>query len=144
MKAIRVEKFGGPEVLQLVETETPQVGPSQVLLKVRAIGVNPVETYIRSGTYGNMVQPPYTPGSDAAGEVIAIGADVTDVQIGDRVYTWHPAVALMPSRWFASEKEFLPCRKMLHLSKARRLACLMRRRIAPYSGAAARNPAKAF
>ena len=88
MKAIRVEKFGGPEVLQLVEVETPQVGPSDVLIQVRAIGVNPVEAYIRSGTYGNMVQPPYVPGSDAAGEVIEIGSDVSDFQIGDRVYTW--------------------------------------------------------
>lgn len=91
MKAIRVEKFGGPEVLQLVEMDTPQVGPSQVLLNVRAIGVNPVETYIRAGAYGNAVQPPYTPGSDAAGEVAAVGADVTDVQIGDLVYVWHPS-----------------------------------------------------
>ena len=88
MKAIRVEQFGGPEVLQLVEVEAPVVGPNQVLIGVRAIGVNPVETYIRSGNYGNMPQLPYTPGSDAAGEVIAVGEDVTGFQTGQRVYTW--------------------------------------------------------
>jgi len=90
MKAICVEEFGGPEVLQLVEVETPSVGPNQVLIQVRAIGVNPVETYIRSGTYGNMVQPPYTPGSDTAGEIVAIGEGMNDFQIGQRVYTWNP------------------------------------------------------
>ncbi len=93
MKAIRVEKFGGPEVLQLVEVEKPIVGPHQVLIEVRAIGVNPVETYIRSGNYGNMMTPPYTPGSDVAGEVIEVGAEITDLKIGDRVYTWNPGGA---------------------------------------------------
>jgi NADPH2:quinone reductase len=90
MKAIRVEKFGGPEVLQLVEVDAPQVGPWQVLVNVRAIGVNPVETYIRAGVYGRMMEPPYTPGSDAAGEVAAVGDGVTDFKVGDRVYTWNP------------------------------------------------------
>lgn len=88
MKAIRVEKFGGPEVLQLVEMEAPSVGPNQVLISVRAVGVNPVEAYIRSGNYGNMMQPPYVPGSDASGEIVAVGSEVSDFKIGDRVYTW--------------------------------------------------------
>jgi NADPH2:quinone reductase len=90
MKAIRVEQFGGPEVLQLVEVEAPEVGPNQVLIQVRAVGINPVETYIRSGNYGNMVQPPYTPGSDASGEVIEVGGSVTNFEVGQRVYTWNP------------------------------------------------------
>ncbi|HEY0076142.1 MAG TPA: NADPH:quinone reductase [Abditibacteriaceae bacterium] len=90
MKAIRVEQFGGPEVLQLSEVETPPVGPNQVFIQVRAIGVNPVEAYIRSGNYGNMPQLPYTPGSDAAGEIIEIGEGVTGFQVGQRVYTWNP------------------------------------------------------
>ena len=90
MKAIRVEQFGGPEVLQLVEVETPVVGANQLLIQVRAVGVNPVETYIRSGNYANMPQLPYTPGSDAAGEVIKVGEGVTNFQVGQRVYTWNP------------------------------------------------------
>lgn len=88
MKAIRVEQFGGPEVLQLMDIPEPQAGPGQIVVAVRAIGVNPVDTYIRSGTYGLMEQPPYTPGGDAAGEVKAIGEGVTDFRVGDRVYVW--------------------------------------------------------
>ena len=86
MKAIRVRGFGPPEVMGLEEVPEPQVGPGQVLLKVYAVGVNPVETYIRSGASG---QPPlpYTPGTDAAGVVEAVGAGVRRVEPGDRVYT---------------------------------------------------------
>jgi NADPH:quinone reductase-like Zn-dependent oxidoreductase len=51
MKAIRVHEFGDPEVLRLEEVPTPQLGPGQVLVRMHAIGVNPVETYIRAGTY---------------------------------------------------------------------------------------------
>ncbi len=104
MKAIRVENFGGPEVLQLVDVETPVVGPNDVLIQVRATGVNPVETYIRAGAYGNTVQPPYTPGSDAAGEIIEIGADVTDFKIGDRVYTWHPGGGAYAEQMLCEQK----------------------------------------
>jgi NADPH:quinone reductase len=88
MKFIRVEQFGGPDVLQLVEGVSAQPQNGQVLIQVRAIGVNPVDTYIRSGAYGSMVMPPYTPGSDAAGEVLAVGEGVTKFKPGDRVYTW--------------------------------------------------------
>src|SRR5689334_11133833 len=88
MKAIRVQQFGGPEVLQWEEMPEPQPAAGQVVVATRAIGVNPVDTYIRSGNYGSMVQPPYTPGSDAAGEVLAVGEGVIDVKAGDRVYTW--------------------------------------------------------
>ena len=49
MKAIRVHEFGGPEVLRLEEVPTPQPGPGQVLVRIRGVGVNPVETYIRAG-----------------------------------------------------------------------------------------------
>ena len=50
MKAIRVKEFGGPEVLQLEEVPTPQPGPGEVLVRIHATGINPVETYIRAGT----------------------------------------------------------------------------------------------
>jgi NADPH2:quinone reductase len=87
MKAIRVEQFGGPEVLRLAEAPAPQPGPGQVLVRLRAAGVNPVETYIRSGNYARKPELPYTPGSDGAGVVEAVGAQVTEFQPGARVYT---------------------------------------------------------
>lgn len=85
MKAIRVHEFGGPEALRLEETADPQPGPGQVLVRVEAIGINPVDTYIRSGSYGKRPLP-YTPGSDAAGTVEIVGEGVLAVKAGDRVY----------------------------------------------------------
>jgi NADPH2:quinone reductase len=87
MKAIRVHEFGPPEVMRLEEVTAPQVGPGQVLLKVYAAGVNPVETYIRAGMYAQKPILPYTPGTDAAGVVEAVGEGVRRVEPGDRVYT---------------------------------------------------------
>jgi NADPH2:quinone reductase len=86
MKAIRVHRFGGPEVLQLDEVPDPAPGPGQVLVQVRAAGVNPVDTYIRSGQYARLPGLPYTPGVDAAGVVRAVGTGVTSAAPGDRVY----------------------------------------------------------
>jgi len=86
MKAIRVAQFGGPEVMQLKNVPDPEPGPKQVLIHVRAVGVNPVETYIRAGRYPNLALP-FTPGTDAAGEVAQIGALVSHVAVGARVYT---------------------------------------------------------
>ena len=87
MKAIRVHQFGGPEVLKLEEIPTPKPDAGQVLLRVRAIGVNPYDTYMRAGTYAIKPPLPYTPGSDAAGTIEAVGSGVTKVKPGDRVYT---------------------------------------------------------
>ena len=87
MKAIRVKEFGGPEVLQLEEVPTPQPGPGEVLVRIHAAGVNPVETYIRAGTYARLPELPYTPGNDGAGMVEQVGPDVTGLKAGDRVYT---------------------------------------------------------
>jgi NADPH:quinone reductase len=87
MKAIKVHEFGGPEVLQIEEAATPHVAPGQVLVRMHAIGVNPVETYIRAGTYARLPALPYTPGNDGAGLVEQIGDSVTEFNPGDRVYT---------------------------------------------------------
>jgi NADPH2:quinone reductase len=86
LKAIRVHKFGTPEVMKLEVVEDPKPGPGQVLVKVHAIGVNPVDTYIRSGSYTIKPALPYTPGVDAAGAVDAVGEGVTRLSAGDRVY----------------------------------------------------------
>ena len=87
MKAIRVRQFGDPEVLRLEEMPKPQPAPGQVLVRMHAIGVNPVETYIRAGTYARLPVLPYTPGNDGAGVVEQIGDSVPEFKPGDRVYT---------------------------------------------------------
>ena len=86
MKAIRVSEYGGPSVLKLEEIPTPQPGPGQVLVRNHAVGVNPVDTYLRSNTDNRGPKLPYTPGSDTAGVVEAVGSAVTGVKPGDRVY----------------------------------------------------------
>src|SRR5213080_5406594 len=87
MKAIRVHEFGGPEVLRVEEVPTPEPGPGEVLVRMHAIGVNPVETYIRAGTYTYKPALPYAPGNDGAGVVEQVGPDVNQFKPGDRVYT---------------------------------------------------------
>ena len=86
MKAIRVSEYGGPSVLKLEEVPAPEPGPNQVLVRVCAIGINPVDTYLRSNTDNRGPRLPYTPGSDAAGTVEAVGDGVTSAKPGDRVY----------------------------------------------------------
>jgi NADPH2:quinone reductase len=87
MKAIRVHEFGGPEVMRLEEVPDPLPGSEQVLVRVAATGVNPVDAYIRSGLHAVRPGLPYTPGMDAAGVVASVGMNVRRINIGDRVYT---------------------------------------------------------
>jgi len=87
MKAIRVHEFGGPEVLKLEDVPTPKPSAGQVLVRIHAAGVNPYDTYMRAGTYAVKPALPYTPGSDGAGVVEAVGEGVKKVKQGDRVYT---------------------------------------------------------
>jgi NADPH:quinone reductase len=86
MKAIRVSEYGAPSVLKLEEIPTPQPGPNQVLVRNHAVGINPVDTYLRSNTDNRGPKLPYTPGADAAGVIEAVGPGVTAVKPGDRVY----------------------------------------------------------
>lgn len=86
MKAIRIHEFGGPEVLRLEEVDDPKPGAGQLLVRVGAVGVNPVDTYIRSGAHAVKPKLPYTPGHDAAGTIEAVGEGVTRVGAGERVY----------------------------------------------------------
>ena len=87
MKAIQVHKFGGSEELKLEEIPTPKPAAGQVLVRIHAAGVNPYDTYMRAGTYAVKPTLPYTPGSDAAGVIEAIGEGIKKVKVGDRVYT---------------------------------------------------------
>lgn len=86
MRAIRVAAHGDPEVLRLEEVPDPVPGPGEVLVRVRAAGVNPVETYLRAGNHYRVEVLPWTPGSDGAGEVEAVGHGVREADPGDRVY----------------------------------------------------------
>ncbi len=86
MKAIRVHQFGPPEVMKLEEVDDPKPGHGQVVVEVYAIGVNPVDIYIRSGSYAMRPVLPYTPGMDAAGVVGEAGKGVSRLSAGDRIY----------------------------------------------------------
>ncbi|MGH9325836.1 MAG: NADPH:quinone reductase [Terriglobia bacterium] len=86
MKAIRIHQFGGPEAMQLEELPDLRPGPGEVVVRVKAVGVNPVDTYIRSGAYALKPDLPYTPGADAAGVVETVGEGVKSVAAGARVY----------------------------------------------------------
>jgi NADPH2:quinone reductase len=87
MKAIVVREFGEPEVMTLEEVPTPVPTGSQVLVKIEAAGVNPVDTYLRTGIHAHAPKLPYTPGKDGAGTVEKIGPEVKKFSVGDRVYT---------------------------------------------------------
>ncbi len=87
MKAIVVGDFGPPEVMRLEEVPDLEVGKGQVLVRAQAVGVNPVDAYIRAGTYAAKPNLPYTPGADAAGTVEAVGEGGMGPSVGDRVYT---------------------------------------------------------
>src|SRR5687768_2124238 len=87
MKAIRVHETGAPEVMRVEEVPALKSQAGQVLVRLKAIGVNPVETYIRAGRYPVVAPLPYTPGSDAAGVIEETGANINGFAAGDRVYT---------------------------------------------------------
>lgn len=87
MKAIRVREFGAADVMRLEDVPDPRPAATQLVVRVRAAGVNPVDAYIRSGAYARTPELPYTPGTDAGGTVEAVGANVRRFRVGDRVYT---------------------------------------------------------
>ncbi len=86
MQAIQVSKFGDPEVLQVTELAKPSPAAEQLVVKIHASGVNPVDTYIRAGVYPVQPELPWTPGFDGAGVVESVGDDVTEVVPGQRVW----------------------------------------------------------
>ncbi|MEK3973775.1 NADPH:quinone reductase [Psychrobacillus sp. FSL K6-1267] len=87
MKAIQVTNFGGPEKLAYTDVEDVVVGKKDVCIRLYAAGVNSSDTYTLTGTYAFCVpQLPYTPGLDGAGVVEAIGEEVTNIRVGDRVF----------------------------------------------------------
>jgi NADPH:quinone reductase len=90
MRAIVVRAFGDPEVLALETVPDPMPQKGQVLVRVKAAGVNPVDTYMRSGSYARKPALPYVPGVDGAGVVEAVGPEVGGIRAGQRVYVSGP------------------------------------------------------
>lgn len=105
MRHIQAGRFGDTSALRVVESDRPEPAAGQVRLRVHAAGVNPADTYILGGSYA-FYQPsiPYTPGFDAAGTVDAIGTEVTDLKLGDRVFA-----APLGLRHSGSYAEFMTC-----------------------------------
>ncbi len=86
MKAVRIHEYGGPEVLVYEDVATPSPGPAQALVRLRAAAVNPIDTAVRTDAFPTPRQPPKILGSDGAGVVEAVGADVHDLAPGDEVF----------------------------------------------------------
>jgi NADPH:quinone reductase len=102
MKAIVIREFGKPDVMKLEQdAPDPKVGSGDVLVRIRAAGVNPVDVYMQTGTYPRKPALPYTPGFDGAGEVEKVGADVKGFAPGDRVYIGGPGYAPSGSGTYA-------------------------------------------
>ena len=97
MRAIRVEKFGGPEAAKLTEVPSPAAGPDQVRIAVHAAGVNFADTLMVGGKYQATPDPPFTPGMEIAGEVVEIGEKIKWFKPGDR------AIAVLDHGGFAEE-----------------------------------------
>ena len=106
MRAIQMSEFGDPQVMRFVDIPVPEPVVHEVRVKLYAAGVNPAETYIRTGTYA-FFKPdlPYTPGFDGAGTVDCVGPDVTHVKVGDRVFV----ASLLAKRCTGTYAEYVVC-----------------------------------
>jgi NADPH2:quinone reductase len=113
MRAVRVHEFGAPEVMQVEEIADAVAGAGEVLIKIEAIGINPVDTYVRSGVYAMLPDLPYTPGGDAAGTVEAVGDGVSGYAAGDRVYM--AAIAGGGHSGAMAQKAAVPLNQLFHL-----------------------------
>src|SRR5229473_2202478 len=125
MKAVRVREFGGPEVLKIEEMPTPKPAAGQVLVRIRAAGVNPFDTYMRNGTYAIKPALPYVPGGEGAGVVESVGEGVTKFKAGDRVYVGHPITGTYAEYTLALENQLhrLPDRTTFNQGAGLYVAC---------------------
>jgi NADPH:quinone reductase len=109
VKAIRVHKVGGPEVLKLEDIQIPAPGPGEVLVRNKAIGLNFIDTYFRTGLYP-APQMPFVPGNEGAGDVLAVGSGVKGFKKGDRV-------AYVSTLGSYAEQRIVPVASLVHLPK---------------------------
>jgi NADPH:quinone reductase len=161
MKAVVFENLGGPDVLKIAEVPKPEVKPGTVLIKVRAAGVNFADTLFRQGQYLMQPKLPDTPGLEAAGEIEALGAGVTNFKPGQRVaglgskmyaeYAIAPASQVIPipdsisfEHAAAFPVQVLTAWHMLHTSHktgpGRRYWCIVRRAALELSRCKSRKP----
>jgi NADPH2:quinone reductase len=110
MKAIRVHSHGGPDVLAYEDVDIDQPGPGEVRVRNRAIGVNFVDIYLRTGVFAPP-HLPFTPGKEGAGEVLAVGEGVADFAPGDRV-------AYVETLGAYAEECIVPAHFLVHLPDA--------------------------
>lgn len=89
MRGVLLRKPGPPESLQVETLPDPTPGPGQVLIAVRAAGVNFADVLARQGLYPDAPKPPYIPGFESAGDVLALGPGVERLRVGDRVLAYH-------------------------------------------------------
>ncbi len=108
-QTIRIHQFGGPEVFQVEDLDLPPPGPGEVRLRQRAVGLNFVDVYQRQGVYPNEL--PLTLGNEAAGDVLAVGPDVTEFAVGDRV-------AYGTALGAYAEERNVAARQLVHLPEA--------------------------
>jgi len=108
MKSIIVREYGEPEVMKVEEAETPTPSGTQVLVKIEAAGVNPVDTYLRTGIHAHAPKLPYTPGKDAAGVVETVGVEASRFKPGDRVYTADTLTGTYAEYALCDEKQIGP------------------------------------
>jgi NADPH:quinone reductase len=106
--AVRVHKFGGPEVLTYEDVEVPAPGEGQVRIKQHACGVNFIDTYFRIGLYKPPTGLPFVAGNEGAGEVTAVGPGVTDIKVGDRI-------GYVAPMWGYSAERVLPANRAVKL-----------------------------
>ena len=128
MKAIRVREFGGPEKLVLEDVPDLRPGAGEVVVRVHAAGVNPVEAYIRTGTYAMKPALPYTPGRDGAGEVLSVGDGVKSCKPGDRVYVAGSLSGTYAQQTLCREVQVHPLAQTNHLPAGRGDWCALRHR----------------
>jgi len=105
MKAMRVNNFGEPEVMKIVTVPDLQPGLGEVVVTVKAAGVNPVDTYFRSGVYRPDLPLPYTPGLDAAGVILSVGPVIKHLQVGQRVYVTRPLTGTYAEQVLCNESQ---------------------------------------
>ena len=108
MRAVRVHAFGGPEVMQLEKVPDPEPGTGQVVVEVKAVGISPIDTYMRSGSYYLMPPLPYTPGFEAAGIVESVGQGVKDWSPGNRVFVYHTVTGAYAEKTLCPESSLYP------------------------------------
>jgi NADPH:quinone reductase-like Zn-dependent oxidoreductase len=118
MKAVRIERFGGPEVVELQDSPVPQPGPDEVLVRVAAAGVAPWDAIIREGRSEVSPQPPLTLGSDLAGTVESVGEDVSELRTGDVVY------GVTNPQFVGAQAEYAACKAGMIAMKPRGLNAL--------------------